>query len=102
MPVRRRRIAIVFGGCSEEHDVSVKSATELAASIDPQRYEPVYVGITRAGLWKLTNTPSATWEDSACARAVISPDRATHGLLVEERGAWRTVHLDAVFPVLHG
>jgi len=33
----RPRIAILFGGCSEEHDVSVKSAMEVAASIDTQK-----------------------------------------------------------------
>ena len=48
----RLTIAILFGGCSEEHDVSVKSATEIAASIDPQKYEPIYVGITQSGAWK--------------------------------------------------
>jgi D-alanine--(R)-lactate ligase len=98
----RPRIAILFGGCSEEHDVSVKSATEIAASIDPQRYEPIYVGITRAGAWKLCGAPAPGWEDGACRAAVLSPDRATHGLLVDEGDGWRTVHVDAVFPVLHG
>ncbi len=38
--MKRPKIAIVFGGCSEEHDVSVKSATEIAASIDTEKYEP--------------------------------------------------------------
>ena len=46
---RRPKIAILFGGCSEEHDVSVKSAMEIAASIDTQKYEPIYVGITKTG-----------------------------------------------------
>ena len=46
---RRLEIAILFGGCSEEHDVSVKSAMEVAASIDTQKYEPIYVGITKIG-----------------------------------------------------
>jgi D-alanine---(R)-lactate ligase len=100
--VKRLRIAIVFGGCSEEHDVSVKSATEIAQSIDPDQYEPVYVGITRSGVWKVCERPSAEWEAGNCRRAVISPDRETHGLLVVDDGGYRAVHLDAVFPVLHG
>ncbi len=33
---------------------------------------------------------------------MISPDRETHGLLVGEGGECRAVHIDAVFPVLHG
>ena len=101
--VKRLRIAIVFGGCSEEHDVSVKSATEIARSIDTEKYDPIYVGITRSGVWKLCERPSAEWEAGDCRRAVISPDRETHGLLVtDEADGHRPVHLDAVFPVLHG
>src|SRR5215216_2344640 len=100
--VKRLTIAILFGGCSEEHDVSVKSATEVATSIDTQKYEPIYIGIARSGVWKMCERPSAAWEDGDCRRAVISPDRATHGLLVTEHGESRAVHIDAVFPVLHG
>ena len=96
------KIAILFGGCSEEHDVSVKSAMEIASSIDTRRYEPTYVGITRTGVWKLCDGPSADWESGHCRPAVISPDRGTHGLLVGEGGECRAVHVDAVFPVLHG
>jgi D-alanine---(R)-lactate ligase len=98
----RPRIAIVFGGCSEEHDVSVKSAMEIATSIDTQRYEPIYVGITRSGVWKICETPGAGWEGGDDRRAVISPDRETHGLLVVGSDGCQTVHIDAVFPVLHG
>ncbi len=54
---KRLRIAILFGGCSEEHDVSVKSAMEVAASIDTQKYEPIYIGITKSGVWKMCETP---------------------------------------------
>ena len=99
---RRPRVAILFGGCSEEHDVSVKSAIEVAASIDTQKYEPIYIGITRSGVWKTCARPSADWEAGECRRAVISPDRETHGLLVGERGDCRPLRIDAVFPVVHG
>lgn len=96
------RIAILFGGCSEEHDISVKSATEIAGSIDTRRYNPVYVGITRSGVWNICDRPGPHWEDGSCHRAVISPDRTTHGLLAVEGGECRAIHIDAVFPVLHG
>jgi D-alanine---(R)-lactate ligase len=100
--MNRPKIAILFGGCSEEHDVSVKSAMEIAASIDTRRYEPLYIGITKAGVWALCDRPSPGWEDGDCRRAVISPDRQTHGLLVADGERCRAVHIDAVFPVLHG
>src|SRR5258706_16469906 len=98
----RPRVAILFGGCSEEHDVSVKSAMEVAASIDTQKYEPIYLGITKSGVWKLCERPHPAWEAGECRPAVISPDRATQGLLVGDGAECATVHLDAVFPVLHG
>jgi D-alanine--(R)-lactate ligase len=98
----RPRVAILFGGVSEEHDVSVRSAVEVAAAIDPLRYEPIYVGITRTGAWYLCDGPSAGWEHGDRRRAVISPDREAHGLLVEHDERWEVVPVDAAFPVLHG
>jgi D-alanine--(R)-lactate ligase len=96
-------IAILFGGCSEEHDVSVKSAIEIAAAIDTSRYDPLYIGITKGGEWKVCGRPRAAWDNGDARPAVLSPDRATHGVLVFERdGTGRTVRVDAVFPVLHG
>jgi D-alanine--(R)-lactate ligase len=98
----RPRIAVLFGGCSEEHDVSVKSAMEIAAAIDTAKYEPVYVGITKSGVWKMCERPGAGWESGAVRRAVLSPDRETHGLLVVAGRECEAVRIDAVFPVLHG
>ena len=99
----RLTIAILFGGCSEEHDVSVKSAMEIAASIDPQKYEPIYVGITQSGAWKLCDRPSADWEARRLpsSRDLAGPGRRT-GCSSPRTADCRAVHIDAVFPVLHG
>lgn len=96
------KIAILFGGCSEEHDVSVKSAMEVAASIDPDKYQPIFIGISRSGVWSMCDMPSVGWQDAVGLRAVISPDREAHGLLVVNNGECGVLHVDAVFPVLHG
>src|SRR4051794_5368957 len=95
------KIGIIFGGISEEHPISVKSANEVAASLDTAKYEPYYVGITQSGLWKLCDGPTPGWEDSS-RTAVLSPDRGNPGLLVLEDGKYETIGLDVVFPVLHG
>jgi D-alanine--(R)-lactate ligase len=95
-------VAILFGGCSEEHDVSVKSAAEIAAHIDTESYDPIYIGITRSGGWARCDRPHPGWEDGRRRPAVISPDREVHGLLVLDGDGSRTVHVDVVFPVLHG
>jgi D-alanine--(R)-lactate ligase len=98
----RLRIAILFGGCSEEHDVSIKSAREIAAHIDRDKYEPVFIGITRSGAWKVCESPCAAWENENCHAAMISPDKNTHGLLLLQENGYQALHIDAVFPVLHG
>jgi D-alanine---(R)-lactate ligase len=98
----RLRIAIIFGGCSEEHPVSVKSAQEVAKALDPQKYEPYYVGITKSGAWRLCDAPRPDWEDRACRPAMLSPDRDFRGLILLQDGKYETVALDVVLPVLHG
>ena len=77
------KIAVLFGGCSEEHDVSVKSAMEVAANINKEKYQLLYIGITKSGAWKLCDKPCRDWENYAGSPAVISPDRRTHGLLIQ-------------------
>ena len=101
--MERLRVAIVFGGISEEHSISVKSATEVARSIDLKRYEPFYVGITQRGVWKLCDSPDTDLEEnSGCRPVLLSPDRGVHGLLVLDQGQYRAIRVDVVFPVLHG
>jgi D-alanine--(R)-lactate ligase len=96
------KIGIIFGGCSEEHPISVKSAQEVARCLDSEKYEPFYIGITKSGDWMLCDRPSPDWESGSCRPAVLSPDRSVHGLLVLEQGKYETIRLDLVLPVLHG
>ena len=98
----RLKIGIIFGGCSEEHPVSVKSAQEVAKNLDTEKYEPFWIGITKSGAWKLCDGPGANWESHGSRPAVLSPDRSVHGLLVLEQGRYETIRLDVVLPVLHG
>ena len=98
----RLRVGIIFGGCSEEHPVSVKSAREVAKNLDLKKYEPFYLGITRSGAWKLCDGPDENWENGSRRPAVLSPDRSVRGLLVLEQGRYETINLDVVLPVLHG
>jgi len=100
--VDKLKIGIIFGGCSEEHPVSVKSAREVARHLDPGRYEPLWIGITTSGAWKLCDGPDAKWESHDNHPVVLSPDRSVHGLLVLERDRYEMIRLDVVLPVLHG
>ncbi|SDL08779.1 D-alanine--(R)-lactate ligase [Streptomyces indicus] len=99
----RLELGILFGGRSEEHPVSVKSAVEVAKHLDPEKYAVHWIGITRDGAWRLCDGPGPDWEAGATRAAVLSPDGGTGGLLVEqEDGRYATVGLDVVLPVLHG
>jgi D-alanine--(R)-lactate ligase len=100
--VDKVKVVVLFGGCSEEHDVSVKSAGEIAANLDGEKYEPTYIGITKAGVWKMCEKPCAAWEDGDTCRAVLSPDKKTRGLIVLKDHEYEIRRVDVVFPVLHG
>jgi D-alanine---(R)-lactate ligase len=102
IPMDRLKIGLIFGGSSEEHPISVKSAQEVAKHLDTDKYEPFYIGITKSGAWKLCDGPDANWENDSCRPAILSPDRRVPGLLVLEQGRYETLGLDLVFPVLHG
>ncbi len=97
----RVKIGVLFGGRSEEHPVSLKSAREVAAHLDAEKYEPYWIGITQSGAWRLCDDPSADLENDELRTAVLSPDPSVAGLLVLDGGV-RTIALDVVFPVLHG
>src|SRR3954468_5088613 len=96
----RLKVGIIFGGCSEEHPISVKSAQEVARHLDVEKYEPFYVGITTSGAWKLCDGPDADWESGR--PVVLSPDRSARGLLVLTQERYETIRLDVVLPLLHG
>ncbi len=100
--MNKLKIAIIFGGCSEEHPISIKSAQEVAKNLDIEKFEPFYIGITKDGVWKLCHCPDSNWENCNCSPVMLSPDRSIHGLLVLEQGQYKTIRLDMVFPVLHG
>ncbi|QUQ69309.1 D-alanine--(R)-lactate ligase [Kutzneria sp. CA-103260] len=98
----RLKLGIIFGGVSEEHPVSLKSVREVAKSLDLDKYEPFYIGITEDGVWRLCDGgPDENWETNSRA-AMLSPDRGVHGLVVLEDGKYDTIRLDVVLPVLHG
>jgi len=101
-------IAIIFGGVSSEHEVSLQSAYSVIENLDRQTFNPILVGITPEGEWfrfkgNSRKIADGTWCNSAdCVRAMISPDREMHGLLEIEKDTIRGVLLDAALPVLHG
>lgn len=108
IPSGRKRIALLFGGCSPEYGVSLHSAHAVACSLDRKRYEPILVGITRQGDWFLyrgaeSKIEDDTWsEDENLIPVSLSLNRSDHALLLLEKERAEKLPIDAAFPVLHG
>ena len=101
--VRKVKVAILFGGKSAEHEVSLRSARNVAEAIDKNKYEVVLIGIDREGHWlppqksaALLGSVSVPSSDTGIA---LAPGE--NGLITsaEEPGAGR---IDVFFPILHG
>ncbi len=100
--MNKLKLGIIFGGSSEEHPVSVKSAREVARNLDAEKYEPFWIGITKDGAWRLCDGPDENWENGSSRPVVLSPDPGVSGLLVLDRGRYETISLHVALPVLHG
>ena len=48
---KKLRVGVIFGGRSGEHEVSLASAASVIRALDPEKYEPVPIGITKDGRW---------------------------------------------------
>ena len=102
----KKRIAILFGGTSPEHDISCMSAWFLLRNM-PQKYETVCIGITRKG--RMLYYPggpegirSGAWESYAdCCGCVFTTDESKGGIYkLLNDGSASYLALDCVFPVL--
>jgi len=99
----KQTVAILFGGVSAEHDVSVVSARSVTRSIDKGRFDPVLVGIDKSGTWHLGAGAFDLLESGELHdvdRVILSTDARKRGFLSLESGG--LIEVDVVFPVLHG
>lgn len=108
----RIRVAVVFGGRSNEHAVSCVSAGFVLRNLDPERYEAVPIGITRTGTWVLAGSDARELAiadralpsvDSTGTELVLAADPGRAGSLIPLGGHGAGLDaVDVVFPVLHG
>src|SRR5437868_10642890 len=133
--MKKIRVAVLFGGRSGEHEVSLLSAASVLKAMDPEKYEAVAIGITKDGRWVTAahaerllrgetahearplraGDPETTPGAAVLARgeAIIVPPVPSHsqsGIVPFQTGndaptrRWtdHAIHVDVVFPVLHG
>jgi D-alanine-D-alanine ligase len=101
---RRVRVAVLMGGRSSEHEISVASARSVLESLDPVRYEAVTVEIDREGKWQLEAGENRALEPGA-ARELDEGDgrTAVETLPVPTESVPSTLaDVDVVIPILHG
>lgn len=85
-----KRILVLFGGCSSEHDVSLQSAQAVLEHLDRRKYRPLPVLISREGRWSFHRRP-----------CTLRLDRGAAALLLLD-GSGEALEFDAAFPILHG
>lgn len=101
-------LVILFGGMSEEHPISLKSAYNVIVNLDKEKYEIIMLGITKEGKWLKFDGPidllltNEWYLPQYTVPAVIAPDKTIHGLLIEENNTYLYKRVDVVFPMLHG
>ncbi len=104
------RVAVLFGGVSGEHEISLLSARSILAALDPERYEVFQIGITHEGQWLFgENALQALSEGNlqSCIPATLLPDPTRNGIYLLRKDQSTEIldllgRVDVVFPVLHG
>ena len=110
----RERVAVVFGGRSNEHAISCVSAGSILRNLDPERFEVVAIGITPEGSWVLTDgdpaalaitdrrLPEVTAESGTELALPADPRRGGQWVSLPPGAGEVLASVDVVFPVLHG
>jgi D-alanine-D-alanine ligase len=103
-PARRLRVAVLAGGRSSEHEISLASARSVVAALDPERYEITEIGIGRDGTWALQSGHRDALVAATVTEESRDETRPTETLPVPaERGTLEAVEaVEVVLPILHG
>lgn len=107
--MKKKTIAIIFGGNSSEYEVSLQSATSVFENINNEKYNILPIGITKNGDWyhytgQLENITNNTWHsDKANLRSVaVSQTTSKKGFIEFADNGFEILEVDLVFPILHG
>ncbi len=102
----KKKLAVIFGGVSTEHTVSLVSATSVLKNLNQEKYDILMLGITLDGRWMLfegavEELANGEWEKNPSNKsAFISPDAQIHGIVIPQTNT--IIPIDVAFPVLHG
>ena len=94
MTDKKLHVAVLFGGRSGEHEVSLMSARSVLSVLDPAKYEVTQIGITHEGTWLTGEDVIGKFESgkvTGLEHFILSPDPSD-----------ASSSIDVFFPVLHG
>lgn len=110
MSEKKIRIGIIFGGRSAEHEVSLQSAKNIIEALDPNRYEPLLIGIDKEGKWHVNDAkeyllnaenPKLIRLNHSNKELSFIPGRKENQLmLINDSDSLKS--LDVIFPIVHG
>jgi len=111
----KKRIGVIFGGRSGEHEISIRSAKTVVEQIDRAKYEVIPLGISEDGAWLSPAESAGLLPDSVSealpddlpnwmdTRMVLAGDPGLKGLISHGGSSVsRPLPIDVAFPVLHG
>ena len=107
---KKLNVAVLFGGRSPEHNISILSAKNVIKALDKSKYNPILIGIDRSGHW-LTSDDALTLLESesfkeissnAFGQKVLLSQNTNDKMLIALNQNEQSQPIDVVFPVLHG
>ena len=109
MTEKKMNVAILFGGRSAEHEVSLQSAKNIFDAIDKEKFNPILIGIDKSGKWLLNDSakfllnaddPKLIKLNQAGESVALIP--ANNGEITNLDDSSTSQKIDVVFPILHG
>ena len=109
MKNKKISVAILFGGKSAEHEVSLQSAKNVYDAINKEKYNPVLIGIDKSGRWLMPDQtnfllnagdPKLIKLNASNAAVVLAPQSC--GQIANLNSPSVNQKIDVVFPILHG
>jgi D-alanine-D-alanine ligase len=102
-------VAILFGGKSVEHEVSLHSGKNIFNAIDKEKYNPILIGISKTGEWLMSGSPESliNADDPKSIKLNQDSDPVVfvpqgNGRILNLKNIDKSIDIDVVFPILHG
>jgi len=107
--MKKLRIAILFGGKSAEHEVSLQSAKSIYEAIDRNKYDPVLIAINKKGEWKMRSDDNFFLNADDPEKIELNIDNDSVAIVPQSEGEILDLtnnkirdKIDCIFPILHG